>query len=179
MTASARQRSKGVPHLPKPAADTSPCDHESTTATVGQRPCPAPRSRMGEEAATPGQPVALARIFWIPPGNSPSRITGCRWLCRNHPASSGTFTFRCTHSPSGHCASQHKKDLPLCRSCGGRDFPVEDRGKLRSNVSQRIPFVSSQFLLHRKDILWCDVARAGQSPRLLRDGRSPTGHVRC
>ena len=60
-------------------------DHEPATATVGQRPCPAPRSRMGEEAATPGQPVALARVFWSPPGNSPSRITGCRWLCRNHP----------------------------------------------------------------------------------------------
>ena len=37
----------------------------------GQRPylLPAPKSerRMGEEAATPGQPVALARVFWIVP----------------------------------------------------------------------------------------------------------------
>jgi|ERR1022692_3305569 hypothetical protein len=112
MTASARQRSKGVPpHLPKPVADPSPCDHESTTAAVGQRPCPAPRSRMGEEAATPGQPVALARVYWIPPGNSPSRITGCRWLCRNHSASSGTFTFRCKHSQPDRCAPQPKKAL--------------------------------------------------------------------
>lgn len=69
MTASARQRSKGVPHLPKPVADSSSCDHESTTATVGQRPCPAPKSRMGEEAATPGQPVALTRVF---PGFPPA-----------------------------------------------------------------------------------------------------------
>jgi len=52
------------------------------------------RSGMGEEAATPGQPVALARVFWRSSGDSPSRIAGCRWLCRNHPASSGTLTFR-------------------------------------------------------------------------------------
>ena len=62
--------------------------------TVGPRPSPAPRSRMGEEAATPGQPVALARVLWIPPGNSPSRITGCRWPCRNRWTRSGTSTFR-------------------------------------------------------------------------------------
>jgi hypothetical protein len=28
---------------------------------------PAPRSKVGEEAATPGQPVALARVFWNVP----------------------------------------------------------------------------------------------------------------
>jgi hypothetical protein len=30
---------------------------------------------VGEEAATPEPPVALARVFWVPPGNSLSRIT--------------------------------------------------------------------------------------------------------
>jgi hypothetical protein len=85
----------------------------------GQRPFPAPRSRVGEEAATPGQPVALARVFWKSPGDSPSRITGCRWLCRNHSASSGNITFRCTHSYPDCCTSQHKKLVLLCRSCGG------------------------------------------------------------
>ena len=33
-------------------------------------------SKVGEEAATPGQPVALARVSGISPGNSPSRIAG-------------------------------------------------------------------------------------------------------
>ena len=68
MTASARQRSEGVPHLPKPAAGSSSCDHKPATVTVASGPDPAPcfkeqRAR-GEEAATPGQPVALARVFW-------------------------------------------------------------------------------------------------------------------
>ena len=75
MTASARQRSRfhkqRVPHLPKPVAHSSSCDHEPATAAVASGPVllPAPKSnhRMGEEAATPGQPVALARVFWIVP----------------------------------------------------------------------------------------------------------------
>ena len=95
----------------------------------------APWSRMGEEAATPGQPVALTRSLGSPPGNSPSRITGCRWLCRNHSASSGTFTFRCKHFQPDRCASQDKNLASLCRNCGGHIFPVEDGGKLRSNIS--------------------------------------------
>jgi len=66
----------------------------------------------------------------VSPGNSLSRITGCRWLCRNHPAKSGTLTFRWTHSPSVCCAPQYKKLSPLCRTCGRRDFPVEERGNL-------------------------------------------------
>jgi hypothetical protein len=45
--------------------------HDSATAAVASGPVllPAPKStrRMGEEAATPGQPVALARVFWIIP----------------------------------------------------------------------------------------------------------------
>jgi hypothetical protein len=37
-----------------------------------------------EEAATPGQPVPRRNAFWRnPPGNSPSRITRNRRLCRN------------------------------------------------------------------------------------------------
>jgi hypothetical protein len=39
---------------------------------------------MGEEAATPGQPVRARARCLESPGNSPSRITGYRWLCRNH-----------------------------------------------------------------------------------------------
>jgi hypothetical protein len=51
--------------------------------------------QVGEEAAMPGQPVALARVFWnVPPVIHPRESPGCRWLCRNHSASSGNFTFR-------------------------------------------------------------------------------------
>jgi hypothetical protein len=88
------------------------------------------------EAATPGQPVALARVSDLSPGNSPSRIAGCRWLCRNHPASTGTLTFRCTHSHPLRCAPQPKKLLPLCRNCGRCVFPVEARGKLEANCGR-------------------------------------------
>ncbi len=35
----------------------------SQPSAAGQQPCLAPRARKGEEAATPGQPVAQAR-FW-------------------------------------------------------------------------------------------------------------------
>jgi hypothetical protein len=41
--------------------------------------------------------------------------------------------FAVTHSPLLCCGPQYKSLLRLCRSCGGRDFPVEDRGKLRGN----------------------------------------------
>lgn len=42
----------------------------------GQRSCPAPcckeqRAGWGRKAATPGQPVALARVFWCPPAIHP------------------------------------------------------------------------------------------------------------
>jgi hypothetical protein len=61
---------------------------------------------------------ACARFLECPPAIHPRESPGCRWLCRNHSASSGNFTFRCTHSPLVCCASQHKKLSPLCRSCG-------------------------------------------------------------
>jgi len=64
---SARQRPKGVPHLPKPVAHTSSYDDESATATTASGLRSAPKSSMGEKAATPRQPVALARVFWISP----------------------------------------------------------------------------------------------------------------
>jgi len=58
----------------------------------GQRPFPAPWAGMGEEAATPGHQHALTRISGKSPGNSPSRIAGCRCIHRNLPVSSKTLT---------------------------------------------------------------------------------------
>ena len=59
---------------------------------------PLRRAEWGRRPQRPGNQFALARGLWIPSGNSPSRIAGCRWLRRNHSASSGTLTFRCIHS---------------------------------------------------------------------------------
>jgi hypothetical protein len=122
MTALARQRSKGVPHLPKPVADyDGKINHLAITFAQPLRWPAAPscsEEQMGEEAATPGQPVRACARFRRSSGNSPSRITGCRWLCRNHSASSGTLTFRCIHSRPDCPASQYKKVPSLCRNCG-------------------------------------------------------------
>ena len=84
MIASARQHSRSheqrVPHLPKRVADSSSCDDELATPAVASGPSCSllqrATSKVGEEAATPGQPVALARVSGISPGNSPSRIAG-------------------------------------------------------------------------------------------------------
>lgn len=127
MTASARQRSNGVPHSPKPIADSFPCGGESTTAAVGQRPACSEEQNRGRRPQRLGyQPRSRACCI---PGNSPSRITGCRWLCRNHPASAGIFTFRLEYSQPLRCAPQEQNLAALCRNCGGFDFLVEVRGK--------------------------------------------------
>ena len=100
MTASARQHSRKECRIcQSPAADSSSCDHEPATAAVSSGPFLLPaskkqKSEVGEEAATPGQPVALSRGIWRSAGDSPSRIAGCRCLCRNHSASTRTLTFR-------------------------------------------------------------------------------------
>jgi hypothetical protein len=59
-----------MPRLPKPAGDPSPCDHESATVRL---PAALTRSqeRMGEEAATPGQPVRARAQFLDSPAIHP------------------------------------------------------------------------------------------------------------
>ena len=107
MTASVRQRSRSLERrivtLAKASCPFVISRRQRCNRCGGQRPlflarCPAPKEQKDNkqegEAATPGQPVALARVSDQSPGNSPSRIAGCRWLCRNHPASTGTLTFR-------------------------------------------------------------------------------------
>jgi hypothetical protein len=71
MIASARQRSKGVPHLPKPVVSPQSRDREPATAAVASGPFPLSKSKVGEEAATPGQPAALARVSGDPPAIHP------------------------------------------------------------------------------------------------------------
>jgi hypothetical protein len=84
MTASARQRSRSfeqrVQRLLKPVTDSSSRDHEPATAAVANGSfLPMLRratNRTGDEAAKPGQPVALARVSGASPGDSLARISG-------------------------------------------------------------------------------------------------------
>jgi hypothetical protein len=141
MTASARQRSRRSAAFAKASRRFVISRSPTCDCCGGQRSFPAPVLRRATERGGGGgrnaraTSRACARFSGVSPGNSPSRIAGCRWLCRNHSASSGTLTFRCTHSQPVCCASQYKKLGALCRSCGRCDFPVEARGKLRINIS--------------------------------------------
>lgn len=79
----------------------------------GQRSFPAPKSRVGEEAVMPGQPVALARVFWNPPAIHP----------RESPAAAGSAAIiRQAQEISRFAeptllqfvASRNRKTLPRC-----------------------------------------------------------------
>jgi hypothetical protein len=79
----------------------------------GQRSFPAPKSWVGEEAAMPGQPVALARVFWNPPAIHP----------RESPAAAGSAAIiRQAQEISRFAeptllqfvASRNRKTLPRC-----------------------------------------------------------------
>jgi len=74
MTASARQRSKGVPHLPKPVAGSSSRDHKPATAAVASGPGPAPcfkerrtKSKGGGGRNARATSRACARFLECPP----------------------------------------------------------------------------------------------------------------
>jgi hypothetical protein len=122
---------EGVPHLPKLAALVI-LRSQSATAAGADSPLPLV-SGIGEEAATPGQPVRVRTRF----RNVPRRFT-----LENHrllqalPQSSGKLRklsrFRCSHSPSQPRPPQQKNSPPLCENCGRKVFLVETRGKLRT-----------------------------------------------
>jgi len=65
-----------VLHLPKPVADLLSRDGEPATVAVASGLSSAPKSNKGEEAATPGQPVAQSAFLEVPPGDSLARIAG-------------------------------------------------------------------------------------------------------
>jgi hypothetical protein len=94
MIASVRLSPKGLPYAPTPIADSQSRDHDSTTIAMASR-LSCSEEHDGEEAATPGQPVALARVFW--------KFSPRQFSCENYriplalpqyPASSETLTFR-------------------------------------------------------------------------------------
>ncbi len=97
-----RQRSRSheqqVPPLPKRVAHSQSRDHELASLRW-----PAVRPALcSEEQRTGGgggrnaraTSRTCARFLECPPVIHPRESPGCRWLCRNHSASSGNFTFR-------------------------------------------------------------------------------------
>jgi hypothetical protein len=80
VTALAWQPSKGVPLLPKPAADPCSFDHRSAALQRGQRPFLLHQASRGggrNARATSSRSRAVSGSF--PPGNPLARITGCHW----------------------------------------------------------------------------------------------------
>lgn len=136
MTAPTLQPSEELLRRSKPIAKPQACAHESATAAGRQRPFLLQRAVGGLRPQRPGCQSRKAR-FWkfYPSATSLSLAAGCHWLCRNHPAKSGTITFRCNHCYPVWCAGQQKIPPRLCRTCGRCDFPVEAGGKLRANIS--------------------------------------------
>ena len=115
MTASAQPRSKKcrAPLWPKPVADSSSFDHDPSTVAVASDPVLLRRADGGGGRNARTTSSRLRTFSGFPTGNSLSRITGYRWLCRNHPASSGNFTFRWIHSQPEtlHLATQKLRHL--------------------------------------------------------------------
>jgi len=92
MTASARQRFLTKCRI---CQSRLPIRHLAITNLQPLR-WPAALSRSeerGEEAASPGNQSRSRAFLEVSPDDSLSRITGCRWLCRNHPAKSGISRF--------------------------------------------------------------------------------------
>jgi hypothetical protein len=98
MTASARQRSLvGSPLLLKPITvwDLS---IPSGNRCGSQQPNPVRRAGSGKRPQRPGN-QSRKRVSGISPGDSPSRITGCRWPYRKSSGKCRSRTF-CMHTLS-------------------------------------------------------------------------------
>jgi hypothetical protein len=94
MTASARQRSQRSAAFAKASHRFVILRSRTGNRCGGQRSVLLRRAGWGRRPQCPGNQSRLRAFSGVSPGNSPSRIAGCRWLCRNHSASSGTLTFR-------------------------------------------------------------------------------------
>jgi len=121
---------KSAAHLPKPVTRFMISRSRFCNRAVASGPVPAPPSGVGEEAATPGQPVRARALSWIPPAIHP----------RESPVAAGSAAiirqaqelsrFAASTLKQSDCDSQHKNSVSLWRNCAGRIFPVEVRGKL-------------------------------------------------
>jgi hypothetical protein len=98
MTASARQRTRSLEREAAFAeASCRSCNLAITNLQLLQWPAALSRSEEqdwegGRNARATSR--ARARHLDVSPGGPLSRITGCRWLCRNRLAESETLTFR-------------------------------------------------------------------------------------
>jgi len=105
-------------HVLKPVDDSRSCDRKYSTAAV-RTALPCLKSKTGEEAATPGQPVALSRVSGSFPSAIRSRESPLLLARRNHRSSQERSRFAGTQFLLLCCVSQHKKESALCRNCGG------------------------------------------------------------
>jgi hypothetical protein len=78
MTASARQRPQAGAAIAEAGCRFAISRWQICIRAVASGLSSAPKSNKGEEAATPGQPVALRAFLEVPPGDSLSRIAGNR-----------------------------------------------------------------------------------------------------
>src|SRR6202140_1917046 len=112
MTASARQRSKECRFCQSPL----PIRHLGTTNRQPPRMTSGlscSEKQKGRRPPRPGNQSALAGVFWRPPGNSPSRITGCRWLCRNH-SQAQELSRLASHTLRQIVAPRNTKNIQSC-----------------------------------------------------------------
>lgn len=105
-------------------------DHATTNPQPLRWPAvrPGSKNRSGRRPQCPGNPFALARVSGMSPGDSPSRIAGCRWLCRNHSAGPGTPTFSLGHTLNSMLGACKQKTAAACAEA------VDDETSLWTNV---------------------------------------------
>ena len=90
-----------------------PCGSRIHNRCGGQRSCPARESKRGGGRYARATSRAHAR-FRMSPGSSPSRTTGCRWLRRNHSASSGMPTFSLRNTVLHRIVRYNRKTSAPC-----------------------------------------------------------------
>ena len=80
---------------------------------------------------------AVARFWKFSPRRFALENHRCCLLAAIIRSSQEPSRFAGTQSLPLCCEPQHKRELALCRNCGGTDFLVEDGGKLRIIVGMR------------------------------------------
>jgi hypothetical protein len=104
----------------------------------GHRPCP--RSRLlraveqdGRRPQCPGNQFRACARLLESPSDSPSRVTGCRWLCRNHSARSGTLTFSLNPLSATLLRLATQKSPPLVQNLWTMCLPCGSPRKTKNN----------------------------------------------
>ena len=83
----------------------------------------------------PGQPVRAYARFRNVPGDSPSGIASCRWLCRNHSTDSGTPTFSLQTLSASLSGAARQKTRPLVQKLWTLRLPCGRTWKIEANCT--------------------------------------------